>query len=77
MKLDSESASPPVIDYHPFSGSPLTAFKPVSESVVCDIIKNTVMKTCELDPIPTSLLCDCLDSLTVAPHHSCREYPTH
>lgn len=50
----------------PFQGVPLTAFSPVSESDVLKIIKSSAPKTCDLDPIPTNLLFECLDE--ILPH---------
>uniref|UniRef100_UPI003AF53422 reverse transcriptase domain-containing protein n=1 Tax=Thiolapillus sp. TaxID=2017437 RepID=UPI003AF53422 len=42
---------------------PLCTFKPVSESVVKNLILKSAPKTCQLDPIPTPLLVECLDTL--------------
>ena len=39
----------------------LTTFKPVSEEFVRTIVQSTQPKTCELDPMPTSLMLDNLD----------------
>jgi exonuclease III len=46
-----------------FSGTFLDCFTPVSEQFVLNILKNTAPKSCELDPIPTKLLYDNLDTL--------------
>ena len=48
---------------HPFDGVPLCTFKPVSESVVKNLILKSAPKTCQLDPISTPLLVECLDTL--------------
>ena len=47
----------------PFVGTFLTDFHAVSEDTVKEIISNCAIKTCELDPLPTSLLTNCLDEL--------------
>jgi DNA-directed RNA polymerase subunit F len=41
----------------------LTEFEPASEKEVKKIIMDTASKSCMLDPMPTSLLKDCLDAL--------------
>ena len=48
---------------NPFDGVPLCTFKPVSESVVKNLILKAAPKTCQLDPIPTPLLVEYLDTL--------------
>ena len=48
---------------NPFDGVPLCTFKPVSESVVKNLILKSAPKTCHLDPIPTPLLVECLDTV--------------
>eukprot|EP00745_Piridium_sociabile_P027300 TRINITY_DN439_c0_g1_i27.p1 TRINITY_DN439_c0_g1~~TRINITY_DN439_c0_g1_i27.p1 ORF type:complete len:1128 (+),score=135.82 TRINITY_DN439_c0_g1_i27:139-3522(+) len=40
-----------------------SAFKPVSEGDVRQLIQKMTPKSCELDPIPTTLMFDCLDSV--------------
>ncbi|XP_062616025.1 uncharacterized protein LOC134277724 [Saccostrea cucullata] len=45
-----------------FDGIPLEAFEPVSIAEVCDIIGDAPTKSCELDPIPTNVLKQCLES---------------
>ena len=47
-----------------FSGTPLTAFTPVSEECVKKLILATAPKSCELDPIPTKLLFQHIDQLS-------------
>ena len=44
-----------------FTRNPLTCFKPVSGNILRKFVQNSSPKTCELDPIPTSLLMECLD----------------
>ena len=44
-----------------FTGNPLTCFQPVSENTVRKSVQRSAPKTCELDPVPTSLLMACLD----------------
>ena len=44
-----------------FTGYPLQTFDPVTDDFVLKIIKSTPAKSCELDPIPTTLLYDNLD----------------
>ncbi|WP_419591906.1 hypothetical protein, partial [Thiolapillus sp.] len=46
-----------------FTGDPLQTFDPVTDDFVLKIIKSTPAKSCELDPIPTTLLYDNLDIL--------------
>ena len=46
-----------------FDGSPLTAFHPMSESIVREVLNKTAIKTCELDPLPSSLLAELIEEL--------------
>ena len=48
---------------NPFDGVPLCTFKPVSESVVKNLILKSAPKSCQLDLIPTPLLLECLNNL--------------
>ena len=41
----------------------LISFYPATEDEICTIIKNSPSKHCDLDPIPTFLLKECLDIL--------------
>ena len=61
--LDSQSVSEPDVQYASFAGSPFTTFQPVTETLLKDVIKNSVIKTCVLDPLPTSLLSAVIDDL--------------
>ena len=45
------------------SEQPSSSFRPVSEQTVRNVIANSARKTCQLDPVPTFLLYDCLDAL--------------
>ncbi len=48
---------------HCFHGRPLSSFTPVTEEIVkCTILKSNT-KTCDLDPLPTDLFIECLDTL--------------
>ena len=44
-----------------FPGNPLMFFEPISENIVRKFVQNSTPETCKLDPIPTSLLMECLD----------------
>ena len=46
-----------------FAGNPLLTFEPVTDEFVLKIINSTSAKSCELDPIPTTLLYENLDIL--------------
>ncbi|GFR70080.1 reverse transcriptase-like protein [Elysia marginata] len=50
-------------DRHIFQGSPFNSFKPVTEDFVKQIISKSPSKSCELDPLPHSLLIACLDEI--------------
>ncbi|KAK7111255.1 hypothetical protein V1264_010921 [Littorina saxatilis] len=58
--LDSQPSVPHPLGT-PFSGDPLASFTPVTESEVRKILTSSAPKTCDLDPIPTPLLFECLD----------------
>ena len=62
-KLDSNPASGLVFPDITFSGMPFDKFKPVSVSEVKEVIEKMPKKSCQLDPIPSSLFFDCLDEL--------------
>ena len=44
-----------------FTGSTITAFEAISREAVNRIIQSSPAKTCDLDPIPTSLLKKCIE----------------
>ena len=48
---------------NPFSGTPLTTFMDATELEIRNIIKLSPDKSCELDPLPTWLLEECIDEL--------------
>ncbi len=61
--LETQSVSPPNIKHSTFSGTVLCTFQQVTEDDVREILKGTVVKTCDLDPLPASILSTCLDVL--------------
>ena len=64
LDLDSQpvcTSSLPLTN--PFDGVPLCTFKPVSESFIKNLILKSALKTCQLDPIPTPQLVECLNTL--------------
>ena len=65
QNLDN-TPSPHVPSVVPDIATPLVQFSPVSEKEVHNILKKTAQKTCELDPLPTSLLYDNTDLLLQA-----------
>ena len=52
-----------------FTGNPLMFFEPISENTVRKLVQNSAPKTSKLDPIPTSLLMECLDIVLPAVTH--------
>ena len=46
-----------------FDGVPLASFTPASEEEIKQIIRTSPAKSCELDPIPTTILKECLDEI--------------
>ena len=50
-------ASPPIV--RSFEGVRLCKFEPVSEEVITEIISKSPDKSCDLDPMPTSLVKSC------------------
>ena len=69
--IDTQSADPPV--FEPFTGSKFCDFEPVTEASMLKLILKTASKSCNLDPIPTSLTKQYLDVLvpviTKISHH--------
>ena len=59
--LNSQTTSLPLVAHTVFGGSPLTTFHPMSESIVRDVLNKTAVKSCELDPLPSSLLAELTD----------------
>ena len=56
----------PPVTHTVFDGSPLTAFRPVSESIVREVFNKTAIKTRELDPLPSSLLAELIYELLLS-----------
>ena len=61
--LDIDSTSLPTCNDPQFLGQPLAAFHLVSDATVKVIIRQSSLKTCELDPLPASFFSQCLDTL--------------
>ena len=57
--LDSHSCELPTFAI--FDGPQLSQFEPVTDELICELILKSPMKSCMLDPIPTSLTKQCLD----------------
>ena len=53
----------PVSTAAPHVETLLVDFKPVSEGKILEILKTCQPNSCDLDPLPTSLLLECTDSL--------------
>ena len=64
-ELDKLSTSTSTSHYvgHYYVSYSFTAFKPVTKGEIRKIITNSRPTTCSLDPIPTSLLVECIDLL--------------
>ena len=65
-KLDKTNSSPSTVQETVYNGPTLDCFEPVTEDFVRKLCLNSTPTSCELDPIPTSLLFECLD--TILPH---------
>ena len=61
-EIDSQPTNPHSLGPK-FSGTPFSSFSPVSESDVLKMLKKSAPKSCDLDPIPTALLFDCVDAV--------------
>ena len=61
--LNFQTMPLPPVTHIVFDGSPLTAFHPVSESIVREVMYKTATKSCELEPLPSSLLAELIDDL--------------
>ena len=46
-----------------FSGTAFTEFQLVTEDLVKTVVQKMPKKSCDLDPIPTTILYDCLDKI--------------
>ena len=47
-----------------FGGTPLQSFAPATEEEVAQIIKSAPSNSCELDPVSTSVIKQCIDEIT-------------
>ena len=63
--LGANFASPPADIITPIV-SRLDSFLPLSEMEVRKLITNSARKSCSLDPMPTSVVVDCVDVLLPA-----------
>ena len=61
-----KTPSPHIPTVVPDIATPLVQFSPVSVKEVHNILKKIAQKTCKLDPLPTSLLCNNIDLLLPA-----------
>ncbi len=61
--LDSAPSHSPSIPDLPFTGTEWNSFHSVTVDDIREILKKTTVKTCTLDPLPTSLLSHCIDDL--------------
>ena len=61
--LNFQTMPLPPVTHIVFDGSPLTAFHPVSESIVREVMYKNATKSCELEPLPSSLLAELIDDL--------------
>ena len=62
-KLDLTTVTPPSVPDQPFCGTAWGAFQSVSEDEVKKLLKQSRVKTAELDSQPTSALTHCLEDL--------------
>ena len=53
VRFYSQKMPLPPVTHAVFDGSPLTAFHPVSESTVREMLTKTAIKTCQLDSLPS------------------------
>ncbi|XP_076467201.1 uncharacterized protein LOC143298271 [Babylonia areolata] len=60
-ELDQSGGTP---EFSVFAGTSMCDFKPVTEVQVKEILVSAPCKSCALDPIPASVLYECLDELT-------------
>ncbi|GFS07086.1 reverse transcriptase-like protein [Elysia marginata] len=61
LELDNQPVSTP--SYDKFTGTSFDKFNLVSLDEILKLLKNSSTKTCALDPIPTSLMFQCLETL--------------
>ena len=63
QNLDSATTTSPSFPDPPYLGTVWSDFKLISQNDVRKIIKQSTIKSCDLDPLPASLLSYCLDDL--------------
>jgi len=59
--LDSRNSDPPT--FASYDGPLFTHFRPVTEKDILDVIRTSASKSCDLDPLPTTLLKESLPDL--------------
>ena len=72
-ELLSTDVDPPVTSSYK---NKFVSFRTISEEEVLKIIKSTPNKSCDLDPIPTSLDLDCISVLLTPITNNCELLPT-
>ena len=65
FNLDNMAQGLPTLpdDHAPVSPPPFSKFSPLTEEKVSKLINSSTKKSCTLDPMPTSLVIDCIDVL--------------
>ena len=65
IRVNLDSAHPPKepLPDPPFTGTEWNSFRSVTVEDLKEILHRTTIKTCPLDPLPTSLLTQCIDDL--------------
>ena len=63
IRTTLQSSAPVSITRLSINNSALSSFEPVSEDDILKILKSSPTKSCDLDPIPTSLVKECTDIL--------------
>ena len=59
--LDSQQC--PSVEFCCFDGQIFDTFKEVSDIQIMNLLKSSSPKTCDLDPIPTRVILDCMDTI--------------
>ena len=65
-QLDCGTSHVPASPYNhdiEFHHTPFTSFQPITTDYLHSVVTKCAPKSCELDPIPTSLLLECLDTI--------------
>ena len=68
-QLDCGTSHAPVSPHNHdinFHHTPFTSFQPITTDYLHSVVTKFAPKSCELDPIPTSLLLECLDTVLPA-----------